>query len=323
MLSTAQSYHSIHASLQVTTAAPTVITAEDDLSHLAQAPTVRRLTAASPTLTTPALTNQESSLVSSIGSGPRSISDSTPRSDPFRLNRLGIASPEENNLPEGNLFGGDMIGPGPPLPIFRGSDDRDSNYHRSMYPTRNDGRNFDGFTSNEPASPPWVDVEGMRHLHRDFSASVSNDQTNGASHSTIFHSTIESQRDSMFNPEPFTGGINQLNDPPAQSDHARGTRYPIQAFDPPDAENPSVFPGLSSIRSPSQTLEAQNIFLPFDQMDAYGIFTDKHELSANLATPLSEEQIDALPLLPPGGNLSDVEQFIAGLDGNYMDARFR
>jgi len=256
----AQSTHAIHSSIQP--AEPTEGTAiEDDLSHLGNVRSVRRVNDTSPIITTPALTNEESSQFSSSGSGPLSMPGNTPLNEPpafsrpiHALPRHSMAFPSEIAQHRSGFS---------PIELLAQANDLDlARHQQTTYGNRE------------------TDTGG-----NEWSLGIPQDAESHADH----------QNHEMLH--PLSSWFNDVSDPRLHSiaterfaDRLEDT-HPYMTF-------------ASQVSPPSRT----GLVLPFDQLDAYGIFMGRHDLMSDTVRD------DEMPLLPG----TNIEQFLATLDSNLL-----
>jgi hypothetical protein len=236
---------------------------EDDLSHLANARLVRRVNDTSPVITTPALTNEESSQFSSTGSGPLSVPGNTPLHEPSTLSRPIHAFPRHS-----------MAFPSRPSPTIQ---------HRlSAHPIE--------------SLPPVLHVDPTRQQEAMYGNrgpdTSANDWSIGIPQEAAFHT--DSLNHDMLH--PLSSWFDSVPDP----------RLPDSTTDrfmdrPIDMHTYMLAPQVSP---PTHT----GLVLPFDQLDAYGIFMGRHDLMSD--TVRDEE----MPLLPG----TNIEEFLARLDSNAL-----
>jgi hypothetical protein len=257
ILRMAQSTHAIHSSMQ-SAESTQGIGIEDDLSHLANARLVRRVNDTSPIITTPALTNEESSQFSSSGSGPLSMPGNTPLNEPPAFPRPILALPRHNTAhPSGPTHAG--FHPSDALP---------------------------------PANYPDL-ARPQDIIYGNQGNTSGNDWSLGIPLETDLYA--EPRNHEMLH--PLSSWFDDVPDPRLHGNtterfHDRLTdTHPYTTF-------------ASQVSPPSRT----GLVLPFDQLDAYGIFVGRHDLMSD--TVRDEE----MPLLPG----TNIEQFLATLDSNAL-----
>lgn len=265
----------MHISLQPPTVDDEQLS-QDDLAHLSNVRAVRRVNVSSPVVTTPALTNEDSSQISSSGSGPTSLPENVhgghqagyyPRSymnavdqDPvFMADNVGRAHQEARRsmTHAGGNAGGHVM--------------TDAGFGHS--PPNNYGSDGHGPGLSHMTWPPGFLPDVPRHQDNQQSPVV--DQTMAP----WFHQQLP-------DPSFLHSDHDNLH---GDSRHNRGETHHSHAF--------------ASHISPGTTA---GLILPFDQLDAYGIFSDRHDLMGE--TGFDEQ----MPLLPG----TNIEQFLASLDRN-------
>ena len=266
----AQSTHAVHISLLAANNVDEPVP-QDDLAHLGDVRAVRRVNVASPVVSTPALTNEDSSQISSSGSGPTSIGE-TP-----------LAGHQTGYYPRTYLNGAShdlMFSAGLPGPNY--SD------------TRRQGEDTDSeaFGNTSRTSESLIDRRAYDHVterqqtewHPGFMPDIPlRDQIRSPDVDRIIPSWFQqTSTDASFIPSEYEDATNDFR-------HERGETHYGQVF--ASHVSPDTRAGL---------------ILPFDQLDAYGIFMGRHDLMTESGF---EEQ---MPLLPG----TNIEQFLASLDRN-------
>lgn len=241
---------------------------DEDLSHIAEEPKVRRVkVATTPVMTTPSLTNHASSLGSGIESLPGSLNgfsvhfQPTAQSEANSLSMLDVTSlPEHIRHDDNNLSIVDLQAS---VPIYESG----GLYHLEARPQPwlQNRENDSGLNFGSPISP----VTALTGLSMDNIPVVP---------------LLQEQDEAPYMSNAFT-----------HHDQARRSSWTGRAMT--DGGNLSMM-------------------VPFDQLDAYGIYmgaTDMSGLEGDINTTLTNETSLGMQLLPAGGSLADVEQFIAGL----------
>jgi hypothetical protein len=256
----AQSTHAIHTSIQP--AEPTEgIAIEDELSHLGNVRSVRRVNETSPIITTPALTNEESSQFSSSGSGPLSMPGNTPLNETpafprpiHALPRHSMAFHSETAQHQSGFS---------PIELSAPADDLDlARRQQTTYGNRE------------------TDTSG-----NDWSLGMPQDADSHPDHPN--HEMLH----------PLSSWFNNVPDPRLHSNATERFADRLEDMHP-------YMTFATQVSPPSRT----GLVLPFDQLDAYGIFMGRHDLMSDTVRD------DEMPLLPG----TNIEQFLATLDGNLL-----
>lgn len=264
----AQSTHAVHISLVAGNNGDDP-TPQDDLAHLGDVRAVRRVNVASPVVSTPALTNEDSSRVSSSGTGPASIPEN------------GLAHGHTGYYPRNYLT---------------------NNGHDVGFPAGNFSQLRGGpvYAADEMIGDPLADTRSMANS---FNNRGLDDHATERSHMSWhpgflpevqYQDTVRSPNNDNMAPhwfqQPTAGpsfGSDEYENPSDDFRNNRAGSYNGQAFDA--HLSPETRAGL---------------VLPFDQLDAYGIFMGRHDIMTDSGF---EEQ---MPLLPG----TNIEQFLASLD---------
>lgn len=301
MLSIAKSNHVIQYTLKASGADNA--NADDDLSHLGNLPKVRRVTLTSPNIGTPELTHHSSSRLSN-GSGPGSLPDATPIMDfqGFSHMRTG-AQPQQpqQNVQRPEAVRSPSLSPEQlPVPSF-------DNLNRGT------GINLP-FTVNGPA-PRSITVNTGPFLNNHAGPASAPQagpsrftQDQQQQHNIPPFSALAQLRQNWQDREP-AAMVNQSNlfDSNHRFDY---TQQQLQQVEPPQTHQ-----RVQPQQQQGNTFD--NSYITFEQLDAYNIFGPN--VPGMNGTPFSDGP--DMPLLPAGGDLGDVEQFLQGYMSGNVEMR--